>query len=210
VTPPADKLRKKEEQHNLATAARTTTRHRYSAKPFTVAFSSSNLNAVESAGNQFLEEIKEATSCLGIVVSALLKPTDKIKPEDAVRICDDLDNLQDLQPQPPKDLFTSRVLQLRRRAMEFQRYEMLVALMKNDYDAYVATASFLSPSRIPRMQLPNVQDVLYDEKLDPKAETNQQPIEEKDGVPLVADVNYKTSSSMTVHWISCCSKYSES
>lgn len=45
------------------------------------------------------------------------------------------------------------------RALEYGRYALLQALMRLDYNAYVNTASFLSPSRIPRDQLPNVQDI---------------------------------------------------
>lgn len=47
----------------------------------------------------------------------------------------------------------------RKRALEFRRYELLSKLQSVDYETYVATASFLSPSSIPRDQLPNVQDV---------------------------------------------------
>ena len=56
--------------------------------------------------------------------------------------------------------------------------------MKQDYDAYIATASFLSPSRIPRMELPNIQDIPFD-----KMNTAQSvsPIRSSEGLPLVAD-----------------------
>jgi hypothetical protein len=65
--------------------------------------------------------------------------------------------------------------------LEFQRYEKLAKLMRKDYDAYVATASFLSPSRIARRNLPNVQDVPFDKDyVSPKGLS-------EDGVPLVAD-----------------------
>lgn len=49
----------------------------------------------------------------------------------------------------------------RRDALEYGRYALLQSLMVIDYDAYVNTASFLSPLRIPRGQLPNVQDLPY-------------------------------------------------
>ena len=71
---------------------------------------------------------------------------------------------------------------LRRRALQFQRYQGLVQLLQSDYDAYVATASFLSPSRIARNELPNVQDVPYD-----KNYGTRRDIVEDDGIPLVAD-----------------------
>ena len=77
-----------------------------------------------------------------------------VEATDIVHVCDALDEMS-----VDELLWTSRVLQLRRRAMEARRYEWLAKLLKQDYEAYVATASFLSPSRIPRLQLPNVQDV---------------------------------------------------
>jgi hypothetical protein len=66
--------------------------------------------------------------------------------------------------------------------------------MLQDYEAYVATASFLSPSRIPRNQLPNIQDVPYDANREP----TQQVTGSSEGVPLVGDcdldnVEYKES-----------------
>jgi beta-carotene isomerase len=55
--------------------------------------------------------------------------------------------------------------------------------MQKDYDAYVATASFLSPSRIPRLQLPNLQDVTIDKNAVPK----NYEVAEDGSVPLVDD-----------------------
>jgi Beta-carotene isomerase D27-like, C-terminal len=84
---------------------------------------------------------------------------------------------------------------LRMGALKFQRYELLVKLMQHDYDAYIATASFLSPSRIARMELPNVQDVPFNtsnNQLEKDASavanmaTTTSPVDER-GVPLVAD-----------------------
>jgi hypothetical protein len=84
-------------------------------------------------------------------------------------------------------------LQLRRRALEFQRYQMLVHLQQNDYAAYTATASFLSPSRIPRDQLPNVQDVVMNEKEETNSKRKTLPAattsktDDANAVALVAD-----------------------
>jgi hypothetical protein len=69
------------------------------------------------------------------------------------------------------------------KALEARRYEYLAKLMQKDYDAYVATASFLSPSRIPRLQLPNLQDVVIDKNAVPK----NYEVAEDGSVPLVDD-----------------------
>ena len=135
---------------------------------------------LESIGNQFLAEAKEVASCLSLVTASVFQAGEKISAEGIVEFCDELDELE-----TDDNLFVSRVLNLRRRAMEFQRYEMLVSLMKKDYEAYIATAGFLSPSRIPRMQLPNVQDVPYNADLEPKK--GAKTITDEEGAPLVAD-----------------------
>lgn len=136
---------------------------------------------LESIGNQILAEAKEVGDCAGIVASSLSIKNGEVSAEGLVKFCDELDDLE-----TNDDLFVSRVLSLRRRAMEFQRYEMLVSMMKTDYDAYVATAGFLSPSRIPRLQLPNLQDVPYSEELDP-AKSTAKPTLDDEGDALVSD-----------------------
>jgi Beta-carotene isomerase D27-like, C-terminal len=137
----------------------------------------------ESIGTRFLEEAKEVIACLQIVSSSLLISVKEVKVEDIVKLCDELDTLE-----IKDELFVSRNLQLRHKAMEFQRYELLVSLMKSDYDAYVATAGFLSPSRIPRLQLPNLQDVPYN--IEPSSVSRTVPmttLKGDDGTSLVAD-----------------------
>ncbi|KAL3900244.1 MAG: hypothetical protein SGARI_006285 [Bacillariaceae sp.] len=91
------------------------------------------------------DEVKEISQCASIVASAVLLPVDKVTAEEIVTICDDLDTLN-----KNDNLFVTQQLDLRRRALETKRYEYLAKLMQHDYDAYIATASFLSPSRIPR------------------------------------------------------------
>lgn len=103
--------------------------------------------------------------------------------EEIVGVCDELETLQ-----PNQELWTSQGLQLRRQALEFKRYELLVKLLRKDYEAYVTTASFLSPSRIPRRLLPNVQDIPYDKEREPSAAAGV----DKDGVVLVADCELDT------------------
>jgi beta-carotene isomerase len=136
---------------------------------------------------QLTAEAKEIGACASIWGSALFQKNSEVGAEDIVKICDTLDELI-----PDPDLFVSRQLKLRRRALEIQRYEWLAKLLKTDYDAYVATASFLSPSRIPRMDLPNIQDVLIDKNAIPSDQISD------DGAPLVADcelddIRYKES-----------------
>ena len=126
--------------------------------------------------DQVSQEVKEIASCASILASALFKKDQEVLAEDIVKICDTLD-----ETSIDESLFVSRQLELRKRALEIQRYEWLAKLMKADYDAYVATASFLSPSRVPRRQLPNLQDVPIDKNAVSKEETIE------DGVPLVAD-----------------------
>jgi Beta-carotene isomerase D27-like, C-terminal len=119
-------------------------------------------------GKQFLAEIQEVSACLAIAAGSVLKSSTAATTAttDIVALCDEIDGLEnnddDQDETTLATLATRREpLQLRRRALEFQRYQMLVHLMQSDYAAYTATASFLSPSRIPRQQLPNVQDVAW-------------------------------------------------
>jgi hypothetical protein len=123
-------------------------------------------------------EAKEIVECASIVTSALFKPDKDVSAEDIVKICD---ALEELSPDP--NLFVSRELALRRRALEIQRYEWFAKLLTTDYDAYIATASFLSPSRVPRRQLPNVQDVPFDKNAVVPSKSGGS----ENGVALVAD-----------------------
>ena len=107
---------------------------------------------------QFADEVKEISACLSLAANPLFQSDEKATAEAIVLVCDELDQL-DLDGD---SRLVNNKLALRRRALEFARYELLVKLLRSDYKAYVATASFLSPSRIPRSQLPNVQDVPFD------------------------------------------------
>lgn len=112
-----------------------------------------DLNGIK---DRLIKEFNEASECLALAAAPLFQPDDDVTPEDIVRVCDELDELN-----LDTTLFTSQSLQLRRISLEVKRYELLAKLMRRDYKAYVSTASFLSPSRIPRMKLPNVQDVPF-------------------------------------------------
>lgn len=155
------------------------------------------------------EEFKEVATCLNIVTSAIFAKDAEINAEDIVQICDKIDKFNiEINSNKSIDnvegssssskLFVSNILQLRKVALEFQRYEWLVKIMKSNYDTYVATASFLSPSRISRRQLPNVQDIPYDKKAEEEAAStavvsasalskNGMLISEDGKTPLVAD-----------------------
>jgi hypothetical protein len=132
---------------------------------------------LESLQKQFVEEVQEITACLGVALGPLFQQLEAAITADAIVVlCDELEELKDND-----SLFVNRQLSLRQRALEFKRFELLANLMRQDYNAYVATASFLSPSRIPRSQLPNVQDVPYS-----KQEATMTTATEE-GVPLVVD-----------------------
>jgi hypothetical protein len=132
---------------------------------------------MEVIKDRLVREVEEIFGSARVVTAALVQSDDQVIPEEIVKVCDELDEIR-----LDDNLFTSKPLQLRRRALEFIRYMMLAKLMRKDYDAYVATASFLSPSRIPRVQLPNVQDVPLNKNADVPA-----PLTSEDGLALVPD-----------------------
>jgi len=103
-----------------------------------------------------------------------------IKAEEVVKVCDDIDALTTTDT----TALLANDWNLKGSALSFGRRNMLITMMKEDYDAYVATASFLS-NRIPRMELPNVQDVPYPNTI--SAATTTTTTVGDDGLPLVAD-----------------------
>jgi hypothetical protein len=140
----------------------------------------------EALGKKLIEEVSEISSCLQLAfqpfVESSKKKNDAAQAQATlVQICDEID-----QWQPNQELWTSRELQLRKRALEFQRYERLCQLLSSNYDAYVATASFLC-SRIPRDQLPNVQDVPFSAQATTIISSPTNNVIVENGVPLVAD-----------------------
>jgi hypothetical protein len=76
---------------------------------------------------------------------------------------------------------------MEQRALRFARTSMLRSMMKDSYDNYVTTATFLS-NRIPRRELPNVQDIPYPNLL-PAATTatTSTTVADENGVVLVSD-----------------------
>lgn len=112
-----------------------------------------------------MEWSREASHCLGLAIKPLLLPDDQVTVDMILQTCDELE--------------TSNT-EMQTTALEFQRYELLAKLQRKNYTEYVATASFLSPSRIPRSELPNIQDVPYDA-------TYEANSLQEDGLELVAD-----------------------
>ena len=104
-------------------------------------------SSVSDDNNEVVEKLskglKELSECVSITYGYLSKPDDSVTAEDVVLSCDAVD-----EEQPNS---------LRQKAHEFGRYHLLVKMLKTDYDAYVKTAGFLSPSRIARLDLPNLQ-----------------------------------------------------
>jgi hypothetical protein len=130
-------------------------------------------------------EVKEISECASLAVSPIFQPDSSIEANAIVHICDELDALSSMESS--QDLWSNNKLHLRRRALEFKRYELFSKLMRKDYEAYVATASFLSPSRVPRRDLPNVQDIAY-----LKDALSEKSSLDDNGVPLVADCNLES------------------
>ena len=145
--------------------------------PFLSMSSSPSTAGASEWASRLIEESKEIATCANLVLSAILLPSEKVEAEDIVKICDEIDAIS-----------TTTSSSLRTKALEARRYEYLAKLMQNDYDAYVATASFLSPGRIPRLQLPNLQDVVIDKNAVPQ---NYEAAAEDGSVQLVDDCDLK-------------------
>lgn len=180
-------------------------------------------------------ELQELSHCTTILYNYLSKPDEEVTAADVVRACDAIDEAvvlagakQQQQQQssateiitssalssssssssPPVSIsYLNQYLSLRRRSHEFGRYHLLVKLLRSNYDAYVSTAEFLSPSRISRMELPNVQDVKYMAMNDydvtvtkvlVKDEKGAMTADAEEGPPLIPDctlenMTYRTS-----------------
>ena len=122
--------------------------------------SSASSSDTSQWANRLVEESKELFSCASLVISAIFLSSDKVEAEEIVRICDEIDDTISITTTTTTDeLFVSQNMQLRTRALQMKRYQYLAKLMQKDYNAYVATANFLSPSRITRRELPNLQDI---------------------------------------------------
>jgi len=127
---------------------------------------------INSVSDRIVAELKEAADCLSVAYGYISQDPQNVTPDDVVKLCDTLDEeIENAKGNGEKLLIES--LELKKFALELGRYQLLSKLMKKDYDAYVATASFLSPSRIARLELPNIQDVPYNEIMPSKANDDE-------------------------------------
>lgn len=140
----------------------------------------------ENLGVHLFDEVKGISSSLTLAATPLLQSDESVTAEYIIQVCDELDQLlleqEERKSEDQKAGMPSLNLTLRKRALKFKRYELLAKLMRQDFASYVATAAFLSPSRIPRLELPNVQDVPYE-----KAALKAATMTDENGVLLVAD-----------------------
>ena len=108
-------------------------------------------------------ELGELSSCLSLAIGYLSRSDGSVSAEDVILACDAVDAVGASSSSSSSSTTTTTTiasrLSLRKRVHEFGRYRLLSSMMRSDYDAYVATAEFLSPGRVPRSELPNVQDV---------------------------------------------------
>ena len=122
-------------------------------------------NANEVLAN-LSSELQELSACFTLAYNYVTKPNNDVSVEDIVRSCDAIDNIITTSSSPSSHdetkLLTEKLM-LRKRVHEYGRYQLLIKLMKVDYHAYVTTAEFLSPNRVLREELPNIQDVMYND-----------------------------------------------
>ena len=123
------------------------------------------------AVDRILAELKEAGDSISLAYNYLSQQVEDVTPEDIVKICDAID-AQVQASETKNDKLITESVEMKKKALELGRYHSLVKLMKKDYDSYVATAAFLSPSRIDRLDLPNVQDVPFNDIMPSMASKN--------------------------------------
>ena len=133
-------------------------------------------------GNQVLEEGRDLFSVTARAIDLSFKQD--INPEDIVLVCDEIDKVSAKQSSNKSfpDVSISEALKLEEAALRFGRRNMLITMMKEDYDTYVKTATFLS-NRIPRRELPNLQDIPFPDLPTLPSKTTK----DDGGTPLVED-----------------------
>ncbi len=148
---------------------------------------SSSSSSTNSLDNEILERLqdewKEMVSCASLMFQYASQKT--VKATDIVEFCDDMDVHVSTTTTTTTTTWLSQTL--RPEAYKFARYQLLTKLMIQDYEAYVATASFLSPSRIPRMDLPNVQEVPFTTQNEENVSKKDVVMDDKTGMTLVQD-----------------------
>lgn len=155
--------------------------------------SSSSTSEVDTL-DQIKSELNELSECSSVVYKYLFKPEKDVSVEDVILACDAVDEAAKSSDDDDDAGALNKYLSLRQKSHEFGRYHLLVKLLKSDYDAYIKTAEFLSPSRIDRKDLPNVQDVTFvlpssssSESEDSTKSITQTSVTGEDGQQLVAD-----------------------
>eukprot|EP00581_Thalassiosira_minuscula_P017552 CAMPEP_0183715398 /NCGR_PEP_ID=MMETSP0737-20130205/9633_1 /TAXON_ID=385413 /ORGANISM="Thalassiosira miniscula, Strain CCMP1093" /LENGTH=446 /DNA_ID=CAMNT_0025944489 /DNA_START=15 /DNA_END=1355 /DNA_ORIENTATION=- len=189
-------------------ASRKTSRVKSITRRTATQLHSSLSNESNDVLDKITSELKELADCTSLVYNYLSKSEKEVSVTDVVLACDAVDaaaaasSSSSSSDSESAALYLDQYLSLRQRAHEFGRYHLLVKLLKSDYDAYVKTAEFLSPSRIARRDLPNLQDVAMIENVDAddeevaaalKAKASETVLGE-DGQPLVADCTLDNKS----------------
>ena len=133
-------------------------------------------------GNRALEEGRDLFSVTARAIDLSFKQD--INPEDIVLVCDEIDKVSAKQSSDKSfpDVSISEALKLEEAALRFGRRNMLITMMKEDYDTYVKTATFLS-NRIPRRELPKLQDIPFPDLPTLPSKTTK----DDGGAPLVED-----------------------
>mmetsp|Transcript_28007 Transcript_28007/g.41668 ORF Transcript_28007/g.41668 Transcript_28007/m.41668 type:complete len:468 (-) Transcript_28007:279-1682(-) len=174
-----------EVEKSTTSSSKTTTTDPPSPPPQTTSLESPTTNE-EDISSHLLAEGKEIYESLALALQYITQKDDSVSAEDIVKICDEIDTIRtpNTNDAERKNLFAVSTLNIRMNALTASRYQLLIKMLKTNYDAYVATASFLSPSRIPRSELPNVQDVpMLEQPIMPES-----ILDEDDGkTELVAD-----------------------
>ncbi len=124
-----------------------------------------SVSTTTTASDRIVAELNEVYECLSIAFKyvSMDESSPDVSAEEIVKLCDSIDEETARLSKTNENAKFVDTIQLRKQAFELGRYHLLVKLMKKDYSAYVATAAFLSPSRIPRLNLPNVQDVPFND-----------------------------------------------
>lgn len=120
-----------------------------------------SMTSSNDLNGRLVAELKATGEAISLLYSYLSRNDEQVTPNDIVQLCDDLDLV--IQSNNPDKNLLIESLALKQKVLEFSRYHLLVKLMRKDYTAYVETAKFLSPGRINRLDLPNVQDVPYND-----------------------------------------------
>ena len=141
-----------------------------------------NTDSVETASNRLQEELSSLTDS---VSTAFRFIASKDLAKDIAAICDEIDEVS----VSSDDGLLVQNLKIRSKCLKWSRRTMLAKLMREDYDVYVTTAEFLSPNRIPRSELPNVQDVRVNDVAPAK-----QLIDKETGLSLVPDCELDNKS----------------